>query len=353
MKLGKYCQRVSLVVTAFAMLVGVLLPGSASAQSSAALSIAPKKQYTINPGGEVEDTLKVRNLDDSQSLQLSLSVIDFTYTEDTGIAKLFTDPNAPQTTWSLRPYTSVPGKITIPAGSSQDIPITISMKDVKAGSYYSAIQYSAGSGDSTGGANTNVGLSASGVTLVFVTVPGKVDEKLTVKKFGAYQEKDDEKQSGYKYFNFDEPLRIGYTLENKGNVTESPVGSIELKDLFGHTYSIQDINPSGSLALIDQTRTFRVCIKQKKEDVDFEGAKSEASQCTTPHLWPGYYRATLSGFYGYNGNTTQEFNARGSFWYLPMWFIFAFLVTLLIVGYFIWSVVERIRGRAQYRPKKK
>ena len=352
MKLGKFCQRVSLMVVAFAMFAGVLLPNEASAQSSAALSIAPKKEYTINSGDSVKDELRIRNLDDTKPLQLSLKVIDFTYDDDSGTPKLMLDQNAPQTSWSLRSYMTVPGQVTIEPGASQTIPISVAIpKEVGAGSYYSAIMYAAGSEGFNGA--TNVGISASGVTLVFATVPGKVNEKLTLKKFGAYQDATTTKKAGYSFFNFDEPLAVGYTLENKGNVTESPAGAIELRDLFGHKYTIQDINPTGSLALIGQTRTFRACIKQKKEDVDFDGAKSQATECTTPHLWPGYYRATLTGYYGYNGNTTQEFNGRASFWYLPMWFIIVFIIALIIVGYFIWSVVERIRGRAQYRPKKK
>lgn len=352
MKLGKYCQRVSLVATAFAILAGVMLPGSASAQSSAALSIAPKKEYTINSGENVKDELRIRNLDDTKPLELSLRVIDFTYDDDSGTPKLMLDEKSPQTSWSLRSYISVPGQVTIEPGASQTIPISVAIpKEVGAGSYYSAIMYAAGS-EGFGGA-TNVGISASGVTLVFATVPGKVNEKLNIKKFGAYQDATANRSAGYKYFNFDEPLAMGYTLENKGNVTESPAGTIELRDLFGHKYTIQDINPAGSLALIGQTRTFKACIKQKKEDVNFDGAKSQASECTTPHLWPGYYRANLTSYYGYNGNKTQDLIANASFWYLPLWFIVAFLVALIIIGYFIWSVVERIRGRGYYKHKKK
>lgn len=352
MRIGKYWQRIGLFTTAVVMAFGVLWPGgSVSAQSSAALSIAPKKDYVINSGDDVKDELRIRNLDDTKPLELSLRVIDFTYTDDGGTPKLMLDPEAPQTAWSLRSYMSVPKQVTVEAGASTTVPISVAIpKEVGAGSYYSAIIYSAGSEDFS--ETSNVGLAASGVTLVFTTVPGKVNEKLTVTKFGAYHESASS-ESGYKYFNWDEPKTLAYTLKNDGNVTEAPVGTITLKDIFGHEYMIKDINPSGSLALIGQTRTFKACIKQKIEDVNFSGSRTQASECTTPKLWPGYYRANLAGFYGHNGNNTQEFNANASFWYLPAWFIFSFLLALLIVGYFIWSVTERIRNNIRRRNAKK
>lgn len=352
MKLGNYRRSVSGVVLAVAVTLGILLPSSAQAASSAALSITPKKEYTVKSGESVKDELRIRNLDDTKPLELSLRVIDFTYTDEGGTPKLMLDQNAPQTSWSLRSYMSVPGNVTVEPGASRSVPISVSIpKEVGAGSYYSAIIYSAGSEGFSGA--SNVGLSASGVTLVFATVPGKVNEKLTVKKFGAFQEATPSREAGFRYFNWSEPLTLGYTLKNDGNVTEAPVGSISLKDIFGREFTIKDINPSGSLALIGQTRTFKACIKQKMEDVNFNGAKSQASECTSPGLWPGFYRANLAGFYGYNGNTTQEINARATFWYLPLWFIIIFLIALAIVGYFVWHLTDRIRYGARHRRNRK
>ncbi|MCA9334823.1 hypothetical protein KC953_01630, partial [Candidatus Saccharibacteria bacterium] len=154
-----------------------------SAISSSALSIAPKKNYLIEPGESVKDRLTIRNLDTAHSLQLSLRVVDFTFTDDGGTPKLMLDKDAPQTTWSLRPYMTVPEFVEIPAGSSKTLNMSVAIpKGHGAGSYYSAIVYSSGAPGNGG----NVGLSASGVTLVFTQIPGKVNEKLTLKDFGVY-----------------------------------------------------------------------------------------------------------------------------------------------------------------------
>ena len=93
----------STILAAMALLVGVAyaLPApEAQAQSSAALSIVPRKDYTVEAGKSINDTLTIRNLDDERTLDVTLRVIDFTYDSDGGNPKFFLDEDAPQTAWS-------------------------------------------------------------------------------------------------------------------------------------------------------------------------------------------------------------------------------------------------------------
>lgn len=335
----KRFKSIVLATLAVFVVVGVIPVTPASAQSSSALSIAPKKTYVIEPGKSIDDKLSIRNIDANSTLSLNMRVIDFTYTDDGGTPKLNLDPNAEQTAWSLQPYMQVPESVKVKPGSSQSVDVKISIpKNLGAGSYYSAIIYSTGAPD--GG---NVGLSASGVTLVFVTVPGKVNESLNLKKFGPY-DASKRGDKGYSFITMNEPQVMGYTLENKGNVTEAPVGTIKLKDMFGHEYTINDVNTTKSLALIGQTRTFQACIKTMAQRADFNGVKTDATNCTSPGLWPGFYNASIDIFYGQNGNNTQEITKNTVFWYLPLWFIIAFIIVLLIIAYFVWRIVVVIRG---------
>jgi len=331
----------SIVIAALAVVIGVayLLPAaSTSAASSASLSIAPKKNYVVDPGESIEDTLMIRNLDAASPLELSLRVVDFSFTDDGGTPKLFLDPNAAQTTWSLKPFLSVPKSVTIPPGSSESVKLNVAIpKGHGAGSYYSAIVYSSGAPD--GG---NVGLSASGVTLVFTSIPGDVNEDLKLEKMGPYR------ASNYMpSITFAEPQMIGYTLKNNGNVTEGPVGSITLRNLFGNEQVINNVNPNGSLALIGQSRTFTSCIKLKTENVELGGSESSAKTCTEPGLWPGFYSVSLNLFYGQNGNLTKEIVGNTWFIYLPLWFIIVLLVVIAIAAYFIRRLVLKIRGFKQ------
>ncbi len=334
---------------------GFLLPFEASAQGSAALSIVPKKNYTVEAGKSVNDTLLIRNQDQQQPLNLTLRVVDFTYLDESGAPKLNLDQNAPQTTWSLKPFLKIPEKVTVDPGESKTIDLEVSVPaNQGAGSYYSAIVYSSGSAD--GG---NVGLSASGVTLAFVNIPGEVKENLILEKLGAYRSSGSSSTGGsYAFSMATMPQRIAYTLKNEGNVAESPVGSITLKPLIGKEITIDNINPQGSLALIGQTRTFVSCIKLAGQEVDFEGSRTEATACADPGLWPGYYKVEMAAYYGQNGNNTRDLVGTGGFWYLPGWFVIIVAAIVLFVAYRIWRIVRYIRqkqsgGAAKRAPRRR
>lgn len=334
----------SIVVAGFAVLIAaayVVPAAQAAAVSSAALSITPKKNYVIEPGKSVKDKLVVRNLDPKIPLDLTLRVVDFSFTDDGGTPKLMLAKDAPQTTWSLKPFLTVPDKVTVPPMGTKSLDMSVAIPAGHgAGSYYSAIIYSAGSGDGSG----NVGLNASGVSLVFAQIPGKVKEDLTVDKFGAYTFGAKNQKPGYMFITTDMPKMMAYTVKNDGNVTEAPAGSIKLKSMFGKEYSIDNVNPNKSLALIGQTRTFTSCIKLSEKEVDFNGRKSQSTACEDAGLWPGMYTATLDVFYGQNGNNTQELIRTATFWYLPWWFILVVIVVLLVVAFYVWKVVRIVRG---------
>lgn len=332
----KYLKSMVLCGLAIVVGLGIIPAMDVSAAESSALSINPRKDYLVKPSETIKDNIVVRNIDGNSDLKLTLSVIDFTYTDETGTPKLLLEDEQ-QTTWSLKQYLSAPESVTVKPGESKTIPIKLSMPDkIGAGSYYSAIIYS--SGTPTG---ENSGLNASGVTLVFATVPGQVDEMLTLEKLGPYNNTE---RKYHNYFTTTMPDRIGYTLKNSGNVAEKPVGSIVLTDLFGNETRIDDINPIGSLALIGQTRTFLACLKTNKQDVNFEGNKTEEQQCAKPNLWPGHYRVSIDAFYGQNGNITREVVGTAGFWYLPVWFLAILLVVLSIITFYVVKIVRKVRS---------
>jgi hypothetical protein len=303
---------------------------AAGSGSSAGLSIDPRKNYTINPGQTVTDKLHIGNLDNAAPLVLSLRMIDFTYTNQSGTPKLNLDPNASDTPWSLKPYTNLPKSVTIPAKGTTTVEYTITMpKNLGAGSYYSAILYQAG-----GGNGGNVALNASGVTLAFVSVPGTVKENLTLQKLGAYNSNDNGVTGSFVFIAMaEQPKMIAFTLKNQGNVFESPAGSITVKDMFGHKVANIATNTTQSLALLGQTRLFSSCIKTVQQTVQALGGTSKNTTCVDPHLKPGRYSVSLDVFYGQNGNPTHEITANASFWYLPYWFL---VLLAIIIGALTW-----------------
>jgi hypothetical protein len=320
-----------------------MLPASADTApgGSSGLSIQPRKNYVMNPGQTINDKLIVGNLDNSADLNLSLRMIDFTYTDQTGTPKLNLAANAERTPWSLRQFTQLPATTLIPkGGGSQNINYSITIpKNLGAGSYYSAIIYQASSAN--GG---NVALNASGVTLVFVTVPGTVNEKMTLQKFGAYNSEDNGNTGGFVFLAMNNaPKMVGYTLKNEGNVFESPAGSVIIKDIFGHQIASVPTNANQSLALIGQSRLFTSCIKTVQQQVQSLGGASKSTKCVDPKLKPGIYKMNLDVFYGQNGNQTHEITATSYLFYLPIWFliILALLVAALI--WFIWWARKKLQ----------
>lgn len=351
----KHIKRIAFAV--LAVLVTTLYavpvhPAAADANdgSSSALSIVPKKNYVIEPGKSVDDKLTIRNADTSASLNLSLKVIDFTYDEqqDSGVAKLFLDTNAEQTPWSLRPHISIPKSVTIGPGETKTVDMTVSIPaNQGAGSLYSAIVYSSGSGGADN--STNIGLSASGVTLVFTDVPGKAHEALSLEKVGPYDKVTDRYMP---YISTAMPQSIGYSLKDSGNWVEAPIGSITVNGWFGRKTVIENVNPTKSVVLIGQTRTFSSCIKFDEKEVAEARSNSPATTCVDPGLWPGYYSVTADLYYGANGNQTQEIIKTGGFWYLPWWFLAIVLAILLYVGYHGWKLYRRFKGGGSTRPTK-
>ncbi len=329
------------------------MPASAATSGgSASLSISPRKNYLINPGQTVTDKLTISNLDNEANLYLSLRMIDFTFTNQSGTPKLNLAQNAPRTPWSLVPFTTLPKDVTIPAGGTKTINYSIAMpKSQGAGSYYSAIIYQAG------GANGgNVALNASGVTLVFVSVPGAVNENMTLQKFGAYNSEDSGTNGSFVFIDTNEqPKMLAYVLKNQGNVFESPAGNVIVKDMFGHQVAEVITNSTQSLALLGQTRLFASCIKTVQQKIKAEGGISKNTTCTNPGLKPGRYTASLDVFYGQNGNQTHEITKVATFWYLPWWFLatVAVIIGLLVWGFF-WTkrkLQAAVKGTTYHKGK--
>jgi len=360
----KHIRLLGSVLTSLAMLFTTLIvvPSSASAATSATtnlpnspafqqqtsssgIGIVPRANAIISPGQSDTGSLVISNLNTVSKLNLKLRVIDFTYLNDTGSPKLYVGNHA-QTPWSLKPYIKIPASVTIGAGQSTTVKYTVSIpSNLGAGSYYSAIEYESGLGD-----QGNVGLLSSGVTLVFVTVPGTDHEKLALDKFGAYVSDNSGATGKFKYFTTTMPTIMAFSLKNSGNVAEAPAGTI-LLNKFGHKYkTISSVNPNSLLDLIGQTRLYTPCILSQQQIEKFapDGTASSPSVCVNPHLAPGHYTATLEAYYGQNGNATQEVIGTASFWYIPVWLLIVLLVILILLIYVIWRIyrkVQRMMGK--------
>lgn len=326
---------------------------SVHAAQSNGLGIAPRKDYSVQPGKSISDTVYVNNLSLTQDLQVSMRIVDFGAQNETGAPALQLGDNAPPTPWSLRPFITYPTSTTIKAGKSAYIPISIKVPaDQGAGSYYSAIEYTAINPET----KQKVNIAASTATLVFLTVPGNAKEQLVLKQFGAWKSNSDQSTGVYKgMFWGSSPKELAYRIQNNGNVAEQPSGSILVKNMFGRTaLEIKDANPKKQLALIGQTRRIQVCMKTSVLNSQDPNSTDQAKQtiCDDPGLWPGRYTAEVAMFYGLNGNNTQEVQAVATFWYFPWWSIVGFFVLIIVIAVLVWLIRRAITGggsRRRYR----
>jgi hypothetical protein len=298
--------------------------------ASNGLGISPRKDFNIAAGSSVSDKLFISNLNNKQPLNVSLRVVDFKAQNETGTPALDLSENAPQTVWSIKPFIKLPDTVTIAAGKSTYVPFTISIpKGQGAGSYYSAIQYVAENSPT----QKKVNVAASSATLVFVNVPGKATESLSLLQFGGFKASPDQQTGSFSNFFFTgQPEEVAYRVQNNGNVAEMPVGSLLVKNAFGkQVVLINNVNPKQELALRGQIRRFQICLKPETQtSTSSDGQKQTNNVCGNPKLLPGRYTALLDVFYGLSGNQ-QEIRATATIWYLPWWFLVGLLVVVAVV----------------------
>ncbi len=319
-----------------------------SGQSNA-LAIQPRKDYNLRPGESVEDTLTVTNRNMDEPLNLDLKVVDFQAQDETGTPLLMRQ-STERTAWSLKNFIDMPQQVTINPGETVRIPITISIpNDIGAGSYYSAIEYAATGGSGEG----RVNIAASGVSLIFVKVPGQAKQQLTFLQFGTFV--PEASGGAFKGIFFSEkPKMLAYRLRNDGNIAEQPNASIVVKNSGGKVlYTITDANPRDQLALRGQTRRFDACINPEDTiQTTATGNDINTIVCGDTSFGPGRYTAELTILYGENGNETREITAKATFWVLPWWFIGLIVVGLaILVGVILYIKrrVSEVRSRKTRR----
>lgn len=342
-------RKITRVLSLLVALIALFTVSSVHAQSNG-LGVSPRKDFTVQPGKTVTDTLYINNLSLNQDLQVNIRLVDFAAANETGTPALQLAENAPQTPWSLKPFVKVPTSVRIAAGKSANIPITVTIPATQgAGSYYSAIEYTAQNPET----KEKVNISASTASLVFLTVPGETNEKLKLKQFGAYESNERGEGHFKSFFLGTTPKEFAYRLQNEGNIAEQPSGSLIVKNMFGRTVKeVEDANPKKQLVLIGQTRRIQVCIKSSVLTSKAPSGGQEAQQtvCDDPGLLPGRYTAQIALYYGLNGNNSQEILASTSFWYIPWWSVIASAVLLLLLAGLVWLIYRAFSGkRRRYR----
>ena len=292
----------NLVLLLVLIIGGISLVQGVFAQGRS-LGISPLSfELTGNPGEVIENYLRVFNPSKDDVVGVKMEVEDIAPSGETGGVVV----EAPGTeTYSLASWVRCePGDFSLNPKEEKFIKFTITVpQNAEPGGHYGSVL--AGSKAVTGPEFTGTAITQRVGSLVLLTVPGEMREKLLVEEFAA---------PNYSEYG---PIPFTIKFKNKGTVHVRPIGSVTITDFRGE--KITEIE-------IPQKNVLPEAIR-----------KIEVEWCKK-WLFGGKYTATLTGSYGISD--TPFPSKVINFW------VFPWKLDLGIVGLVILMILGRRRWMA-------
>ncbi len=275
-----------------------------------------RTDLTVSPGSSEVLTVYIQNASSAVE-NLKVIVDDFEApTNESGYpALLLNGSSAPD--HSLKQFITVSDP-TFMLQPKQQQAVNVEIKvprGTAGGGYYGAIRFApvgvAG--------NKNVNLSASVASLVLLTVPGNLDEQLSIVGFGIAQGNTTETRS---IFFSNKHLQAEIRFQNTGNIQEQPVGNVILKrgaTTLG-TYAVNNSSSPGNV-LPDSIRRFTVTLNKVS--------------------WYGKYKAEANFAYGSKG---QLLTQQTTFYVIPVLFVVLAIIVILLILFIIFGLPRLIKA---------
>lgn len=297
-----------------------ILSGHASAVANTTtntantLKVSPVRSDIEVPAGASKSVkMTVTNLTNA-TIVLHPVENDFVAGDEKGTPSLILDDTKYAPTHSLKRFMQPMSDVTIPAKQAKDVETTIVVpKGAQAGGYFGAVRFEPTSPDGGG----QVNLSASVASLILMTVPGNMVEKLNLTTFDI--------QQGSKtgtLFQTPNNLQVAFRLENKGSVQEGPFGQVTVQKGKTVVWS-QDFNVTNPREMILPDSARRWTIPLNKIDTF------------------GHYKVTATFTYGKANQTIQ---VDQSFWVIPLAFMIGGIIGLIVLVGLIVAIVFGLRG---------
>lgn len=221
-------------------------------------------------------------------------------------------------THSLKRFMSPIADVTIPANQAKTVEVTITVPgSAQAGGYYGAVRFAPT--DPGGGGQVN--LNASVASLILLTVPGDVVEKLDLTDFNIQQG-----SKSAAYFSNAKDLKAAFRFQNTGGIQLGPFGKLSVKQGDKVVYETDFNNKTPrDVILTDSARRWDVPLKNIGSF--------------------GHYTVSATFTYGSNNQTVE---VEKSFWIIPQAIIIAAIIGILvlialIVG--IWLFLRNYKRR--------
>jgi hypothetical protein len=228
---------------------------SAMAQASASpMKISPvRTEATAKPGESIKVPVYITNI---SKVPVALKAIenDFVAGDEKGTPSIILNENSYAPSHSLKRFMQPISNVTVEPGATKQVDVTINVpKNAQAGGYFGALRFAPV--DANG--NASVSLTGSISSLILLTVPGDLVERLVLTNF-------DIQQKGAIGTNFrtSDNLEVALRFQNDGNVHLAPHGKINVIKGKKTIYSA-DFNDSDSKGnvLPDSARKWTVPLK--------------------------------------------------------------------------------------------
>lgn len=292
------------------LLVVVAGVSGVAAQNNAATNrvangfrISPvRSEFTIDKGKSETLTVTIENPTDVATTAKA-TVNNFVANEDeTGNPRLVLDEKAPAPKNNFKDLVSDISDVDLGPKQKKDIPVTIRVpNDANSGGYYGAIRFA----PINAAQSSNVGLTASVGSIILVTVPGNLKERVDLVQITAAQ--GDKAKS----FFSDGAVDVLIRLKNSGDIHVKPFGKVQVKNMFGKIvkdYEFNNVEPRANI-LPGSVRKFSNNIASGKL----------------------LGRYSIEANLGYSQGSGELISTKTTFWYLPAWSIILLVIIVLVV----------------------
>ena len=319
-------RSVRTVVVALAALV-VLAGGqstfAATNPSSNILKVSPvRSDIEVKPGESSTVKATISNIT-NEDIMVRAIQNDFVSGDEQGTPALILDEDKYAPKHSLKRFMTPVGDVTIPAKKTKTVEVVVTVpKNAQAGGYFGAIRFA----PAQPGAGGQVNMSASVASLILLSVPGDVVEKLTLTDFNVQQ-----KGVSGTFFQTPDNLQVTARFQNTGNLQAGPFGKLSVKNGDKVVYSTDfNSNNPRDMILPDGARRWDI-------PVDKVGTF-------------GHYTVLATFTYGKKNQTIE---VERSFWVVPQAVIIGAIIGLvvllaLIAGIIFW-LVRRRKNRGSHK----
>ncbi|MDN5275118.1 MAG: hypothetical protein JWP06_1019 [Candidatus Saccharibacteria bacterium] len=310
---------VLVAAVAFSALVGSHTYAQAANTNANVLKVSPvRSDVEVKPGESKDVRTTVTNLTNSPITVRSVENDFIASNKEDGSPALILDENKFAPTHSLKRFMKPIGDVTIPAKGSKDIMVTITPPlQAQAGGYFGAVRFV----PVTANGDAQVNLNASAASLILLSVPGNVVEKLDMTKFEIQQD-----GKAGSFFQSSNDLQAAVRFENKGGAQEGPFGKVTVTQNGSVVYEADFNNDTPRQVILpDSARAWDIPLKKIGSF--------------------GNYTVTATFSYGKKNQTIE---VTKSFWVVPQIVIIATIVGVLVLVLFVIAIVLLVRNNKRH-----